>query len=134
MIHSQKILWGEGLFLRPQHFQQQDAYHEWRLAQMTRLIHPYAWGIKHIKIDTDALQSGLLRILEIQAVMPDGELFNAPSEDDLPPAIALNELSSTDSEEIFTWHWPRCVVQAATWPIARMKRTQPFATITTTNR
>lgn len=101
MIHSQKILWGEGLFLRPQHFQQQDAYHEWRLAQMTRLIHPYAWGIKHIKIDTDALQSGLLRILEIQAVMPDGDLFNAPSEDDLPPAIALNELSSTDSEEIF---------------------------------
>ena len=26
---SSKILWGEGLFLRPQHFQQQDRYHEY---------------------------------------------------------------------------------------------------------
>ena len=28
-----KLLWGEGLFLRPQHFQQQDRYHEARLNQ-----------------------------------------------------------------------------------------------------
>ena len=34
MSHSAKILWGEGLFLRPQHFQRQDAYHEARLAEM----------------------------------------------------------------------------------------------------
>jgi type VI secretion system protein ImpJ len=83
------VLWGEGLFLRPQHFQQQDAYHEWRLAQVARLLHPYAWGVRHIKVDTDALQTGMLRLLELQVVMPDGELFNAPSEDELPPPVAL---------------------------------------------
>jgi len=26
MMNNAKILWGEGLFLRPQHFQYQDAY------------------------------------------------------------------------------------------------------------
>ncbi len=93
MIQSPKILWGEGLFLRPQHFQQQDAYHEWRLAQMTRLLHPYAWGVRHIKVDPDALQTGLLRILELQVVFPDGELFNAPMEDELPPPVSLNALA-----------------------------------------
>ncbi len=94
MIQSPKILWGEGLFLRPQHFQQQDAYHEWRLAQMSRLLHPYAWGVRHVKVDPDALQTGLLRLLELQVVMPDGELFNAPSEDELPPPVALSSLAS----------------------------------------
>lgn len=92
MIQSPKILWGEGLFLRPQHFQQQDAYHEWRLAQMSRLLHPYAWGVRQVKIDPDALQTGLLRLLELQVVLPDGELFNAPGEDELPPPVSLSSL------------------------------------------
>lgn len=92
MIQSPKILWGEGLFLRPQHFQQQDLYHEWRLAQMTRVLHPYAWGVRHVKVDTDALQAGMLRVLELQAVLPDGEIFNAPTEDELPPPVSLSGL------------------------------------------
>ncbi len=93
MTPSSKILWGEGLFLRPQHFQQQDAYHEWRLAQVSRQLHPYAWGVRTVKIDTEALQTGLLRLLELQVVMPDGELFSAPSDDELPPPLSLSTLS-----------------------------------------
>jgi type VI secretion system protein ImpJ len=100
VIQSPKILWGEGLFLRPQHFQQQDAYHEWRLSQMTRLLHPYAWGVRHIKIDPDALQTGLLRVLELQAVLPDGELFNAPSEDELPPPVSLASLADGHAQSL----------------------------------
>lgn len=99
MIQSPKILWGEGLFLRPQPFQQQDAYHEWRLAQMSRLLHPYAWGVRHVKIDPDALQTGLLRLLELQVVLPDGELFNAPGEDELPPAVALSSIAQDGAGE-----------------------------------
>ncbi|MES2091042.1 MAG: type VI secretion system baseplate subunit TssK [Pseudomonadota bacterium] len=103
MIQSPKILWGEGLFLRPQHFQQQDAYHEWRLSQMSRLLHPYAWGVRHIKVDPDALQTGLLRILELQVVFPDGELFNAPAEDELPPPVALDSLRAAAGTSANEW-------------------------------
>jgi type VI secretion system protein ImpJ len=99
VIQSPKILWGEGLFLRPQHFQQQDAYHEWRLAQMSRLLHPYAWGVRHVKVDPDALQTGLLRLLELQVVLPDGEMFNAPGEDELPPPVSLSSLAQDGSSE-----------------------------------
>ncbi len=90
MISTSKVLWGEGLFLRPQHFQQQDAYHEWRLAQAVRGLHPYAWGVHHLKVDNDALQAGQLRLLELQMVFPDGEFYNAPSEDALPAPLALD--------------------------------------------
>ena len=98
MIQSAKVLWGEGLFLRPQHFQQQDAYHEWRLAQALRVLHPYAWGVRHIKVDVDALQTGMLRLLELQVVFPDGELLNAPADDALPPPIALAQMGLSSTE------------------------------------
>ncbi|TDP88226.1 type VI secretion system protein ImpJ [Aquabacterium commune] len=98
MIPSAKVLWGEGLFLRPQHFQQQDAYHEWRLAQSMRALHPYAWGVRHLKVDADALQAGRLHLLELQVVFPDGELLNAPAEDELPPPIDLGSLGQSPSD------------------------------------
>lgn len=101
MIQSPKVLWGEGLFLRPQHFQRQDAYHEWRLAEVSRSLHPYAWGVRRQRIDTDALASGVLRFDELQLLLPDGELFNAPQDDELPPALSLAEVPSTVSELVF---------------------------------
>lgn len=67
---------------------------------MSRLLHPYAWGVRHIKVDPDALQTGLLRILELQVVFPDGELFNAPTEDELPPPLALASLSNGSAQQL----------------------------------
>ena len=101
MIPTAKVLWGEGLFLRPQHFQQQDTYHEWRNAQASRNLHPYAWGVRSVKVDADALQAGQLRLLELQAVMPDGELYNAPAEDDLPEPVALDTAFAQGTEASF---------------------------------
>jgi type VI secretion system protein ImpJ len=109
VIQSPKVLWGEGLFLRPQHFQQQDAYHEWRLAQVSRLLHPYAWGVRQFKVDTDALQTGMLRLLELQVVMPDGELFNAPAEDELPPPVALSALQQDAGAAASDWVFHLCM-------------------------
>lgn len=98
MTPTTKVLWGEGLFLRPQHFQQQDAYHEWRLAQSIRSVHPYAWGVRSIKVDTDALQAGRLRLLELQLILPDGETYAAPSEDELPLPLPLDGMFGERNE------------------------------------
>jgi len=54
-----KVLWGEGLFLRPQHFQQQDRYHEARLHQTAQALHPYLWGVRDIQWDFDGLKAGI---------------------------------------------------------------------------
>lgn len=104
MIQSPKVLWGEGLFLRPQHFQQQDAYHEWRLTQVSRSLHPHAWGVRHLKLDADALQTGVLRVLELQVVMPDGDMIHAPAEDELPPPVVLGSLPSAQEGSTVTFH------------------------------
>lgn len=101
MIQSSKVLWGEGLFLRPQHFQRQDAYHEWRLAETARAMHPYSWGIRRLKVDPDALASGVLRITELQMIFADGEMYSAPQEDDLPAPVALGSIAAGVSELVF---------------------------------
>ena len=101
MIQSSKPLWGEGLFLRPQHFQRQDAYHEWRLTEVSATLHPYAWGVRHCKVDVDALSTGVLRFAELKLIFPDGELYAAPQEDDLPAPVSLAQISAGTSEIVF---------------------------------
>jgi type VI secretion system protein ImpJ len=88
-----KVLWGEGLFLRPQHFQQQDAYLEALARQALLTAQPYGWGLRALEIDTDALTGGVLRIDRIDAMLPDGERYLAPDEDRLPPPLDLSALA-----------------------------------------
>lgn len=101
MISAHKLLWGEGQFLRPQHFQRQDAYHEWRLVQAMRALHPYAFGVQHLKIDQEALASGVLRVLELRAILPDGDIVDSPALDDLPADMALQSVSAAVTEATF---------------------------------
>jgi type VI secretion system protein ImpJ len=90
-----KVLWGEGLFLRPQHFQQQDRYHEGRLNQTARALHPYGWGVRKLVLDLDALKSDTLRVNELSLIFPDGEIYRAPQGDALPLQVRLDELAPT---------------------------------------
>ncbi len=94
MNRSAKILWGEGLFLRPQHFQRQDLYHETRLTEFGRAVHPYLWGVRNLKLDTDALTAGVMRITTLAAIMPDGEIINAPENDALPEPVNIASIEN----------------------------------------
>jgi len=87
-----KVLWGEGLFLRPQHFQQQDRYHETRLADTASALHPYCWGVRRLALDADALKADTLRITDLALIFPDGDLVRAPEHDPLPPQCRLDAL------------------------------------------
>ena len=100
MSTTTKVLWGEGLFLRPQHFQLQDQFHENRLNDVARTLHPYYWGVRSVKFDTVALANGQLRVEELSVIFPDGGIYNAPASD-VPPA-ALNLATMPDSAESCT--------------------------------
>jgi type VI secretion system protein ImpJ len=89
---TSKVLWGEGLLLRPQHFQRQDQYHEHRLHKSINAVHPYAWGVEQLQVDREALASNVLRILALSVRFQDGELYDAPGIDDLPGTVDLSLL------------------------------------------
>jgi len=99
---TSKVLWGEGLFLRPHHFQQQDQYHEDRLHASLQAVHPFAWGVRRIVVDEAALATGKLRLLVLSLRFPDGELVDAPTEDALPAEIDL--APATAPGQLVTWY------------------------------
>ncbi len=66
------IQWHEGLLLTPQHFQQLSLRHEALVQYGTSLIAPFSWGVRRFKHHAISLPAGKFRVLELEAVMPDG--------------------------------------------------------------
>lgn len=100
-MSKHRVLWGEGLFLRPQHFQIQDNYHNSQRALSMKLSHPYHYGIAAVQIDQQLLESNLLRFESIYGVLPDGTIYQAPRTDALPKAITLDTQDSGDDVYVF---------------------------------
>ncbi|MDT7687894.1 MAG: type secretion system protein ImpJ [Acidobacteriota bacterium] len=65
------IQWHEGLLLTPQHFQQFSLRQETLLQYVAASLAPFGWGVRYFKVDQASLVGGMLRVLEIEAVMPD---------------------------------------------------------------
>lgn len=78
---TKSILWHEGMLLTPQHFQQNDKRHGELISRSHHIANPNAFGIYQMAIDTLSLGAGLFKILEIEAVMPDGTLIHYVSTD-----------------------------------------------------
>lgn len=93
MFKAEKILWGEGLFLRPQHFQIQDTYHEQRLNQTIRSTIPFAYGVQSLKFDETQLDNHVLAIEHVAMLWQDGEIYTAPSRDLLPEPVQMDDLN-----------------------------------------
>lgn len=72
------LRWKEGMFLRPQHFQQYDLYLENREFSRFRSVQMYGFGLLALKIDADALTNFVFQVNELRAVLPDGALIDVP--------------------------------------------------------
>ncbi len=66
------VEWHEGMLLAPQHFQQQDRRHEALLHLHLGLAVPFHWGVYQLQYDRALLLAGTLRVLELEAILPDG--------------------------------------------------------------
>ena len=99
---TSKVLWGEGLLLRPQHFQRQDQYHEHCLQKGIKAVHPYAWGVERLQVDREGLANNVLRILDLALRFQDGELVDAPNLDALPDTVDLSLLQQ--SQQTVTYY------------------------------
>ncbi|MBZ0134862.1 MAG: type VI secretion system baseplate subunit TssK [Planctomycetes bacterium] len=85
MEQQQKVLWNEGMFLTPHHFQQWDRYYEHLLQQRLRNLSPLGWGVRELAINEEGLANGQFSLARCAAVLPDGLLIDAPGTD-APPA------------------------------------------------
>lgn len=84
MSENNRVIWSEGMFLRPQHFQQHDRYVESLVRGLSLGIRTYAWGFAKLKLDQNTLAIGKVALSECSGVFQDGTVFNLPQDDDLP--------------------------------------------------
>ncbi len=73
---TEAIQWHEGLLLAPQHFQQLALRNEQLLAYHVLAGLPFCWGVRDLELDQDLLGAGLLRLLRLEAIMPDGQVVS----------------------------------------------------------
>lgn len=87
-MSGNRVVWSEGLFLRTQHFQQQDRHAE-ALLRAALLAAPWQpFGFTRLALDAAALDAGRVALAEAEALMPDGTAFRL-AEAEPPPAAAL---------------------------------------------
>jgi type VI secretion system protein ImpJ len=90
------VVWQEGLFLRPQHFQQNDRYYAYELMNRTKELGSNMWGFFNLNIDADYLKSSKIVINNASGIMPDGTLFDINSKDyPLSLNIKLDDISKS---------------------------------------
>ena len=89
-MNSHKVIWQEGMLLRPQHFQHNDRYYDHQMKTRTQLLGSYTWGFLSLDIDLQFLNMGKLVISNASGILPDGSLFELggntePLALDVPP-------------------------------------------------
>ncbi|WP_428739503.1 type VI secretion system baseplate subunit TssK [Sulfurimonas sp.] len=72
---ERRVIWKEGLFIRPQHFQQNDRYYAYELMSRTVNSGSNQWGFFELDIDKRLLGIGKVVLNSAQGIMPDGTLF-----------------------------------------------------------
>lgn len=91
MSHRSKVVWSEGLFLQPQHFQQHDRYLEHYIDLRATTARTYGWGFSQLKLDRDLLKLGKVGVSSAEGVFPDGTPFSMPDDDEPPEPIDIGE-------------------------------------------
>lgn len=89
MSLDSKVVWSEGMFLNPQHFQQQDRYFESYVNRKCSSQGSNIWGLQYVEIDQQLLKLGKISVHNGRGIFPDGTPFSFPDIDDAPTVIEV---------------------------------------------
>jgi type VI secretion system protein ImpJ len=85
-LHS-KVVWSQGMFMLPHHFQQEARHAEYLLDMRMRTTGPHAWGFFELALDEGLLAVGRLGLSRASGILPDGTPFSIPQHDAQPAAL-----------------------------------------------
>ena len=90
MSWRSKVIWSQGMFLQPHHFQQEARHVEQLLDSRVRATGPHAWGFSELVLDEGLLALGRVGVLRASGVLPDGTPFTIPTLDATPVPLELS--------------------------------------------
>lgn len=96
MSWNSKVIWSEGMFLRPQHLQQLQRHVDCLVEGRTGPTSVCPWGFASVVIDEAALAMGKLAIVSARGILPDGTPFDFPSQDGAPQPLEFPAASKDE--------------------------------------
>jgi len=87
-LHS-KVVWSQGMFLLPHHFQQESRHVEYQLQMRSRALGPHHWGFHEFVLDEALLAVGRVGLSRAAGLLPDGTPFSLPQHDAQPAALEV---------------------------------------------
>jgi type VI secretion system protein ImpJ len=89
MSWRSRVVWSQGMFLQPHHFQQESRFVERLVDARAACASPYAWGFADVQLDESLLALGKVGLARASGVLPDGTPFSMPQLDALPPPLSV---------------------------------------------
>ncbi len=98
-----RVVWEEGMYLAPHHFQAQRRHCEETVADALQALFPFAYGVTSAALDTEALAGGTLALAFVRGILPDGTVVSVPDADRPPPPSPLADrfLPDHDSHLVY---------------------------------
>ena len=75
MTKAEKVVWTEGMFLRPHHFQRTESYLLNHVREWGALQRSYLWGFLDVELDEAMLRQGCIALSYCSGLLPDGTFF-----------------------------------------------------------
>ncbi|RWU19116.1 type VI secretion system baseplate subunit TssK [Pseudomonas alkylphenolica] len=98
MASRNPVLWPEGLFVKPQHFQQSARAAEAALHQRLSSLNAAFYGFSELQLNDEYLSLGKVAITRARGIMPDGTVFDIPGDLPPPPPLEINDAAAHNSE------------------------------------
>ncbi len=98
------VQWHEGMLLYPQHYQQMRLEYQQLSLCYLSMSTPFYWGVRYMQLDEAAFTSGIIRIQELLAVMPDGSIVKKEINEQKKIELDINEFKDQLQEKPMMIH------------------------------
>ena len=86
------VVWTEGMYLGPHHFQAQSRYFQDSMQFASSSLWYAPFGLIGCEMDSEAIRNGMVSVLHAEGIFPDGLPFDMPQCDALPQPRAIADL------------------------------------------
>lgn len=91
MAVTNRVVWSDGLFIKPQHFQQQQRSLEQQIHERVCGVSGYLYGFSELELNTEFLTFGRVGLVQAAGVFPDGTVFRLPQQDVMPEPLEIRD-------------------------------------------
>ena len=121
MSATNRVIWSDGLFIKPQHFQQQQRYLENQINERALAVSDYLYGFSDLALNAEYLSFGRVGLVHAAGLFPDGTRFSLPEDDVMPEPLEISDASVANqvvylalplgSEALAEVEWPEAAIK-----------------------